>query len=140
MNWFLSLAALFVVRDGRDTFGAMGAAVGFCRDRMGAVLAVSTWFGLAHGVAMVVAYSALAFPMAFAGLLPGSVVLGGMLVIGLLYFAVVDLLYLGRLAAYVYIVESPEIKAQPEMLPPSPGPPQQSVDRSELILSDVPVS
>src|SRR5277367_817668 len=48
VNWFLSLAALFVVADGQDAFGAIAAAVGLCRTRSGSLFAVGTWFGLAH--------------------------------------------------------------------------------------------
>ncbi len=35
LNWFLSVAAIFVVADGQDTFGAVGAAVNLCLDRPG---------------------------------------------------------------------------------------------------------
>ena len=34
-------------------------------------------------------------------------VLGGMLLVTLLYFAAVDFLYVGRLAAYVFMIEPP---------------------------------
>ena len=107
LNWFLSLASVFVMRDGRDAFGGLAAAVGLCRERMGTVSAVGFWFGLAHVVAFVVATSVVAFPLALAAVLPGGVVLGGVLLVSLLYFAVVDFLYGGRLAAYVAIAEFP---------------------------------
>jgi hypothetical protein len=141
VNWFLSLAPLFVVRDGDDTFGAMSATAGFCRNRVGAVSAASFWFGLAHGTAFFVASSVVAFPLAFASVLPGSVVLGGVLLVTLLYFFVADVLYLGRLAAYVCIAEEPEIMVVPEVevKPPETGL-WENVDRSELILSDVPIA
>jgi hypothetical protein len=115
VNWFLWLAAIFVVGQGRDTFGAVTAAVDLCRSRTGSVLAAAAWFGLGHIVAFVVASSVVAFPLAFAGVLPGGVVLGGVLLVALLYFAVVDFLYVGRLAAYVYIVEGPETPPAPEV-------------------------
>ncbi len=35
-------------------------------------------------------------------------VVGGLLLIALLYFAVVDFLYVGRLAAHVFIIDRPE--------------------------------
>ena len=57
MNWFLSLAAIFVVADGRDTFGAITDAVDLLRRRSGPVFAVGTSFGLAHAAAFVVASS-----------------------------------------------------------------------------------
>ncbi|MBZ5721983.1 MAG: hypothetical protein LAO03_16550 [Acidobacteriia bacterium] len=146
VNWFLSLAAVFVVADGCDTFAAIAAAVRLCRNRAGSVFAAGTWFGLAHLVAFFIATSVVAFPLALARVLPGGVVFGGVLLVTLLYFAVVDFLYTGRLAAYVAIVELPP--PMPVVSPPPPPlPPQDSsqlaldlrtcVDRDELILSDL---
>ena len=108
LNWYLSLAAIFVVRDGASAFAALAAAADLCRTRPGSLVAAATWFGLAHVVAMVVASSVAAFPLGFAEVLPGSVVFGGLLLIALLYCATVDFLYVGRLASYVFMVEPPE--------------------------------
>ena len=148
VNWVLSLASIFVVIKNADTLGAIGDAVGLIRDRTGAVFASSTWFGIGHIVAISVASSAVAFPLAFVGVLPGGVVFGGVLAITLLYFAVADLLYLGRLGSYVWIVEGPaiepvsEIVMLPPVIPPSTpiAPPDERVDPDDLILSDLPVS
>jgi hypothetical protein len=70
-------------------------------------------------------------------------VLGGVLFVTLLYFAVVDYLYIGRLAAYVAILELPEAAtvlgndaASPMFTPSGPS---NRIDPDELILSDVPV-
>jgi hypothetical protein len=71
----------------------------------------------------VVATSAAAVPLAFAEVLPAGIVLGGLLVVTLLYFAVVDFLYIGRLAAYVFMLEVPAI---------------QMVPADDDILSDIP--
>ncbi len=148
LNWFLSLAAVFVVADGQDTFGAIVAAVDLCRTRPAAVFAAGTWFGLAHITAFVVATSVVAFPLGVAAVLPAGVVLGGVLLVTLLYFALADFLYVGRLAAYVAIVELPESLVSAETAPPRLprrgtylDPSIQSspaIDASELILSDVP--
>jgi hypothetical protein len=144
MNWLLSVASVFVAAHGADTFGAISSAVGLCRDRLGAVLAVGFWFGMAHVVALSVASSVIAFPLALVGILPGAVVSGGVLFSSLLYFAIADWLYLGRLAAYMWIVEGPEIEPELETTvgPPVMQPPQinERVDPDDLILSDVPVS
>lgn len=147
LNWFLSLATMFVVAQGEDAFGAIAAAVGMCRDHAGSVFAVGTWFGFAHVTAFVVASSVAAFPLGFAGLLPGGVVLGGALLVTLLYFAIADFLYIGRLAAYVALLELPSVLAQVVVSPPAvPGSgghflPQSAagVDKDEVILSDVPL-
>jgi hypothetical protein len=143
LNWLLSLAPVFVVADGKNTFGSIAAAVALCRSRPGSIFAAGTWFGLAHLTAFVVASSAVAFPLGFAALLPPGVVLGGVLVVTLLYFAVADFLYIGRLAAYVAMVEFPESPVGAETAPPSmPHPTLRptAVDDTELILSDVPAT
>jgi hypothetical protein len=148
LNWFLSLAQLFVVADGKDTFGAIAAAIDLCRSRSRSIFATGTWFGLAHLTSFVLASSIVGFPLAFAPYLPPGVVLGGLLLVTLLYFAVADFLYAGRLAAYAAMVEMPESQVSAETAPPELplagtrfDPNLQSspaVDASELILSDVP--
>lgn len=150
LNWFLLLAGIFVVADGQNTLGAIAAAVGLCRTRPGSVFAAGTWFGLAHLTAFAVASSVVAFPLGLASILPAGVVLGGVLLVTLLYFAVADFLYVGRLAAYVAIVELPDAAVSTETSPPLlpqgreyPDPSIQSrpaVDATELILSDAPAN
>jgi hypothetical protein len=132
LNWYLSLAAVFVVGDEHSTFEALAAAADLCRSRSWAVLAVATWFGLAHAVAFAVATSVVAFPLAFAGVLPGGIVLGGVILVTLFYFAVADFLYVGRLAAYVFMVAVPE-SIQPSALNLQPQAPSD-----DDILSDIP--
>jgi hypothetical protein len=150
LNWFLSLAPIFVVAEGKDAFGAIAAAIELCQTLAGSIFAVGTWFGLAHVTAFVVAASVVAFPLGFAAVLPAGVVLGGVLTITLLYSAIADFLYVGRLAAYLAIVKMPEAPAVAEIAPPplphagtSLDPSAQSgsaIDANELILSDVPAS
>jgi len=147
LNWFLSLAAIFVVAEGRDAFGAVASAVDLCRARTGSVLAAGTWFEIAHVVVFVVASSVVAIPLAFSGVLPAGVILGGVLLVTLLYFAIVDFLYVGRLAAYVAVLSFPEqsLVSQivqgplPDTGSQSSAPPQSrsGIDPNELILSDV---
>ena len=138
VNWFLSLSSVFVVAEGQDTFGAIASAVGLCRSRAGSVFAAGTWFGLAHLTAFFVATSVVAFPLAFLGVLPAAVVFGGVLLVTLLYFAVTDFLYVGRLAAYVAIVELPvAVEAPPMYATPALA---TTIDKDELILCDALVS
>ena len=134
LNWFLSIAALFAVADGRNTFGAIADTVDFFRARPGPVAAATAWFGLAHGVVFFVASTVVAFPLAFASLLPAGVVLGGVLLVTLVYFAIVDFLYAGRLAAYAAILETPSVPVVVVM--PSQVEPESRVDQDEPILSD----
>jgi hypothetical protein len=107
VSGFLSLASVFVVRGGEDTFGALSATADFCRDRRGSVAAVAVWFGLAHLVLFFVATSVVAFPLSFAAVLPVGLVLAAVALLTLVYFALVDTLHVARLAGYVAILEAP---------------------------------
>ncbi len=143
LNWLLSLAAVVAVADACDTFNAIAGAVQLCRLRPGAIVATNTWFGLAHFVAFSIGSSAAAFPLAFVAVLPAGVVFGGFLAVTLLYFAVVDFLYVGRLAAYVVILnDAVDIPALESSAAPSNGGRDSrltnGVDRDEPILSDLP--
>jgi hypothetical protein len=143
LNWFLSLAAISVVAEGRDTFSAITGVVGLFRDRTGPILAANTWFGLAHLVVFFIAISVAGFPLALAGLLPAGIVSGGILLVALLYFGAVDFLYVGRLASYIVILKAPEPLPQVEIPKPFKSDPASNqfssgIDRNELILSDLP--
>jgi hypothetical protein len=150
LNWFLSLATILAVANRQDTFGAITAAIDLCQTRAGSVFAAGTWFGLAHLTAFVVAGSVVAFPLGFAAVLPAGVVLGGVLTVAMLYFVIVDFLHVGRMSAYLAIVEMPGALVSAENAPPplphggtSLKPSAQSssaIDANELILSDVPAS
>src|SRR5206468_3317012 len=106
-----------------------------------------TWFEVAHVVVFVVASSVVAIPLAFSGVLPAGVILGGMLLVALLYFGIVDFLHVGRLAAYVAVLSFPEQNLVSQAVQPSlPVSGSQSsltsqsrsgIDPDELILSDV---
>ena len=149
LNWVLSLATMFAVREGDDAVGAISAAVSFCRERTGPVFAVTIWTGLAHLVALVGATTVISMPIGFIAVVPWRLVFAVMLLLTLVYFALADWLYMARLAGYVCIAEMPEALLAPLPVPlPSPpskgerlvpGPPvQTSIDRDETILSDVP--
>jgi len=147
ISWFLSTASIFVVHQGKDTFAALSSTVDLCRERFGPVVAVGTWFGLAHLVLFLIATSVVAFPFAFFPLVPLGVVLTAVLLLTLAYFAFVDTLYIGRLAGYVAILEAPPtpppVEPPPALAPASVQPfsiPLElaRVDPDELILSDTP--
>jgi len=131
VNWFLSVAAVFVVRDGEDTFGSIAEAVDFCRRCGGKISAVGFWFGAMHLVAFVIGTTVVMYPLAIASLVPPAVTLVLMAAITLAYFAVADWLYVARLAGYLAVVEwdrtplpEPEVVApvviQPPTLPTTP--------------------
>ena len=110
LNWLLSLACIFAVRDG-DALSALSAAVTFSRERPGPVFAVSTWTGLAHIVAFSAATTADSLPLVFIRLAPSRLIIAAVIFLTLAYFAVVDWLYIARLAGYVCIAEMPEALA-----------------------------
>ena len=145
LNWLLSLAGMFAARDGDDVVSAISAAVRLCRERAGALAAVSTWSGLAHAVAFVAMSTVVSMPMAFATLVPWRLIVAAMILITLIYFVVADWVYTARLAGYVCIVEMPEALLAPSLppltTPPAPAPPAivTTIDRDEPILSDVPM-
>ncbi len=145
LNWLLSLAGMFAVRDGEDAVGAITSAVAFCRERTGAVFAVSTWTGLAHLVAFVGATTVVSMPLGFVAVVPWRLVVAVMILVTVIYLALADWLYMARLAGYVCIAETPQALLAP--LPPAPlpssppreAPPvQTTIDRDEPILSDLP--
>lgn len=141
LNWLLSLAAVFAVRDHGEAIAAISAAVALLRQRTGAVLAVSSWTGLAHVVLLVTATTVVSVPLAFVPLVPWRLVVLAMTLITLVYFAVADWLYMARLAGYVCIADMPEAMfalLPPPVAPLVPAAPQATMDRDELILSDVP--
>ena len=141
LNWLLSLAGIFAVRNGEEALGALSAAVTFSRERAGAVSAVSTWTGLAHLTALVGASSLASLPLAFIHVVPSWLVIASVIALALAYFAVTDWLYMARLAGYVCIVEMPDalLAPSPPKSRPAPSTPLQiSIDRDEPILSDVP--
>jgi hypothetical protein len=150
LNWFLSLAAVFAARDGGNTLDALSAAVAFFRNRLGAVLAVSTWTGLTHLAVFIGATTLISMPLAFLQVAPARLVIAMIVGMTLAYFAIADWLHMARLAGYLCIAELPEallapLPPAPMLKPPAggqelaPTPPiQTATDRDELILSDVP--
>jgi hypothetical protein len=148
LNWLLSLAAIFAVRDGEDTLGAISAAATLVRERAGAISAVSTWSGLAHLAAFTVATGVISLPLGFIHVAPTRAVLAVVALLTLVYFAVADWLYIARLAGYVFIAELPEASWLRSPLPIAPASNQQlrpahpviaTIDRDEPILSDLPL-
>lgn len=144
LNWWLSLAGIFTVRDGEDALGALSAAITLFRERPGAVVSVSIWTGLAHFVAFSMASTAAGLPLGLIQIAPSRAVIACVILVTLAYFAVVDWLYIARLAGYVCVAEMPDaaFEPSPPVLPLSPAgtvaPPAAAIDRDEPILSDIP--
>lgn len=140
LNWWLSFAAIFAARDrDNDPLSALSESIDLFRRRIGPILSVSTWTGLAHLVAFSVATTAASFSLAFLRIVPGRVVIAAIVLITLAYFAVADWLYIARLAGYIYIAEMPDAPPVTQTIT-TPQSPQleTSIDHNERILSDLP--
>jgi hypothetical protein len=135
LNWFLSTAGIYAVSKSESALHAVGSTVRDFQEKTSAFLAASTWFGFAHLGAFITASGAGFFVLGAAGTLPFAVVLFLEILIAAVYCAVADALYTGRVAAYVAIIFSDALPKETGFS--SPVVPS-SVDRSELILSDVP--
>ena len=154
LSWFLAAAPIFVVREGSDAFSALLSTATLFRERPGPVIAVGSWFGLTHLILLIGASTVIGFPMAFVSFIPPVIILAAVLLLTFSYFALVDALYIGRLAGYIAIVEAPPPPPPPPVLPSpltlpqgsiqiipqasaqSPPPEMAMVDQSENILSD----
>ena len=112
LNWFLSLATVFAVRNHARVMPSLSAAVGLCRERVGAVFAVSAWSGTAHLALFMTATTLVFFPISLASLVNWKVVLAAVIAITLVYFAIVDYLYTARLAGYICIAQHPSGEPQ----------------------------
>lgn len=97
-NWFLSLAPIFILRDGDGTFDAIHSSLLLLRTRPREYMATATWFGLMRTAALV-ALLVLSLIAAAAGNGLGAIVLVAL--VALAYFAMVDWLYICRLAAFL---------------------------------------
>ena len=137
LSWFLAAAPIFVVREGKDAFGALLDTATLFRKRAGSVIAVGSWFGLTHLILLITASTVVSFPLALAGFLPPAIVLGAVMVLTMAYFALVDALHIGRLAGYVAILEAPPPPPLPSPPTPPPMPAPASADRAQITPPEV---
>jgi len=142
LNWLLSTAAVFAMAEQIDALAAIAATVRVIWRQPGQFLAVLTLFGSLHGAVFAAAGGVGLTVLGMTGAVGARSVLFVELLIALLYFAVVDSLHVGRLAACLAIIRGEELAqlAQPGDIPPSrPVLEQGAIDASELILSDAPL-
>jgi hypothetical protein len=139
LNWLLSLAAIFVAARAKDVLGSIAAAVDLYRTRRWAFFAVGAWFNFAHLLAFASVSFAVIAPFLLArrfSLLPMLAAVVSIIA----YCAIMDFLYVARLAAYLSMILSP----QPPPIPVAPQLDPQAgddarVDPDELILGDLPL-
>ena len=119
LNWYFSLAPIFVVRDNRGALGAVTDAVHLVRRRGGDFTGASTLYGLVKLFAIAVAAVVSLVPLAFIAQWPWEVTATLFVIIMLAYFAVADLLYIARLASYLAIAEQERARAVETAVRPS---------------------
>ena len=139
LNWFLSTAALFVVKDRVGVPSAISSTVHLCLEHSGPVLVAGVLFGLVHLGAFIMASGAALTVLSMASLLGAGPVLFLEVLIAIAYSAVAHSLYAGRLAAYMKIIAAGDVSQVPSTPPYSLPGGGSAVDRSELILSDMPL-
>jgi hypothetical protein len=128
LNWLMSVAAIFVVGKGEDTFAGIAAAADFVRENFGEVVLTSLPFVLLHYAAL--AAAAAAVVLIFHLMAQVSAGAGwAILAIAAGYFLYADFLYITRLAAYVWLTgpggeaeshDSPGLKPELSLAPESP--------------------
>ena len=140
LDRLLSIASIFAIREGRDTFASIGAAMEFVRLRRRRVAGVSTMFALLHVVIFFAASSLASVPLTLASVLPVWIVAASLLLLTLMYFVAVDALNVARLAAFIRIIDMPDESDRSSIIKWQPAAPAVgSIAASEDdILSDIP--
>jgi hypothetical protein len=109
--WYLAVAPIFAWADGLPAFPAVAAAQRFARRHASVVSGTSLLFGVLRLLAM---FAATLFALMSASLLSGPARPLGvtlLIVVTLGYFAVADVMYAARVAAYIAIVASERVPA-----------------------------
>jgi len=141
LNWFLSVTCMFAFVERRGAARALGSTMDTMVTRPAAVISLGVIYGVAHTAAFVAAFCAAIMAMTAVAAVPvaGVVVL---FVVAMAYCAVADFFYTGRLAGYVSLLRREDLPL-PGDISKRPGlggtaAEARSIDRDELILSDVP--
>ncbi len=103
VNWVLSLAPIFVVRDTLSPLDAVAAAIGFVRRNRLRLTAIALWNGTLRGVAATVISVAGVFTVSLRFALPPWAITALLALETLLYLIVSDIFLLARFAAYASV-------------------------------------
>src|SRR5579864_64060 len=117
LNWLLTLASIYVIRDDEETFSAISSAVDLLRRRFGPLLATSSAWAIVRSIALGAAIFLNLIALALLRRVPPGYVLVAIFVVTLAYLAFADFIYVGRLASYVAIVEADLEPSPPDVLP-----------------------
>jgi hypothetical protein len=100
VNWILSLAPIFVVRDGLAPLDSIVAAIAFVRRNYPHLAAIATWNATLRGLTATLVTLAGVFSGTLYTSLPGWALTALLAIETLLYFVISDFFLLARLAAY----------------------------------------
>ena len=106
LNWFLSIAPVFAVRDARPTLAAFSDTVRLFSSNKRDFIAIGAVYGLTKTIAIVIV-TVVGFVLLAAFATLPKLLLAALILITLLYFAFADLLNLARLASYAVLAEVP---------------------------------
>ncbi len=125
LNWFLSLAPIFVMRDDAGAFSAFGASLDLFRERSGAYMGAAVALGLVR-LLLLVGVSLLSFvPLGMIGDFPARGIVVVSITVALVCWALMDVVQIWRIAAYVSLAEyEPEapVTTMPVIAPEVRGP------------------
>jgi hypothetical protein len=121
VNWVLSLAPVFVVRDGLGVLDSVVAAIAFIRRNHSRLTAIAIWNSTWRGLSATGISIAAVFSVVLHGALPAWAVTALLVLETLLYLVVSDTFLLARLAAYASVAVRELALSQA-----LPGPPQGS--------------
>lgn len=135
LNWFLSLASILAAMENGAT-SALDSTMRLMVERSGAIFSIGIAFGIAHLAAWVGFCGIAVGVFGLLGVMPPQSVFAVEILIALGYFALADVIYTGRIAAYISLLREDELPVKAETSPISfhGGP----IDQTELILSDLP--
>jgi hypothetical protein len=120
VNWVLSLAPIFVVRDGLSPLDALVAAIAFLRRNYTRLTAIATWNATLRGLAATVISVAGVATVAMRAAWPDWTVTALVALETLLYLVVSDFFLLARFAAYSSVAVR-ELSLRQAL----PGPPER---------------
>jgi len=126
LNWFLSLAPIFVMRDGMGAVSAFGASLDLFREHSRAYMGVAIGLGMVRLVLLIVVSLVSFVPVGMIGDFPARAIIIVGITVALVYWVLMDVVQIWRIAAYVSLAEyEPEVlsAALPVELPPQPDHP-----------------
>lgn len=134
LNWLLSFAAVFAPLEQ----AAFSSALDLLSRKKGTVSLIGIVFGCCHLAAFAGAWIATSTVLALSGTVPPRGLAALVVVIVMAYCAVADFFYTGRMAAYVSLLQPEETPAENAATTSPVSRSGLSIDKEELILSDVP--